>query len=174
MRSKLFLPFMGVFLSISVFAQVPDTLWTRTYGDSLADIAYSSQQTKDGGYILAGYTLVSGTTNTDVLLVKASSVGSEVWTKTYGDSLAQYGQSVQQTADNGYIIGGYTQLSQTNTNMLLIKTDSLGNGVWSKTYGDSLLQYCYFVQQTTDKGYILTGYTQLTTNNYDVWLVKTD
>ncbi len=56
-----------------IYAQVPDTLWTKTYGGADLDRAYSVQQTLDGGYIVAGWTLSFGAGSADVWLLKMAS-----------------------------------------------------------------------------------------------------
>ena len=154
-----------------------DTLWTRTFGGTHNDSGKSIQQTSDGGFILTGHTGggVAGT-DYDVYLIKLDADGSIIWTKTYGGTGDDYGESVQQTIDGGYIIAGYgTSYGAGNWDFYLIKTDDDGNITWSKTYGGPNADYGYKVQQTSDQGYIITGTTGgFSANNWDVYLIKTD
>ena len=108
MRRILVVLFMLVFAQASFAQPNPDTLWTRTYGGSGDDWAYSVQQTTDGGYIVAGYTTSFGAGDSDFYLVKTNSQGDTLWTRTYGGSSDDWAYSVQQTADGGYIVAGYT------------------------------------------------------------------
>jgi hypothetical protein len=85
-----------------------DSVWTRTYGGFDADLGYSVQQTEDRGYIIAGETHSFDMGSGDVYLVKTDSVGDTVWTRTYGGSDWDFGYSVQQTQDGGYVVGGQT------------------------------------------------------------------
>jgi hypothetical protein len=97
-----------------------------------------------------------------------------VWNKTYGGENSEYAYFVQQTSDNGYIIVGSTYSSSTEFDIWLVKTDSSGNMQWNKTYGGSLDEEAYSVQQTSDGGYIITGFTDSLSDNRDIWLIKTD
>jgi hypothetical protein len=80
--------------------------WYRTFGDSSWDEgAYSVQQTTDGGYIIAGITGPPIEDFTDVYLIKTDGSGNEQWYRTFSGSSVDWGYSVQQTTDGGYIIG---------------------------------------------------------------------
>ena len=153
-----------------------DTSWTKTLGGSDDDYGYSVQQTADGGYIIAGYTNSYGAGNSDVYLIKTDTEGNQQWYRTFGGSLQDYGYSVRQTSDGGYIIAGEIySLPTGGPNVLLIKTDVNGNEEWYQTFGGSGWDYGESVQQTSDGGYIITGWTySYGAGLYDVYLIKTD
>jgi len=145
---------------VNLFAQGPDTLWTRTYGGVNVDYGLSVQQTSDGGYIVAGYTRSFGEEGTDVYLIKTDANGDTIWTKTYGGARDDIGYSVQQTCDDGYVITGYTKsFGAGGPDIYLIKTNATGDTVWTKTYGGNRSDVGNSVQQTSDSGYIVAGYT---------------
>lgn len=153
--------------------------WRKTYGGSETDSGYEVQQTYDGGYIIIGYSYSYGAGSNDILLLKTDSNGNEEWHKIFGDNGSDYsydsGYSVQQTTDNGYILTGQYKLVDThNTNLCLIKTDSLGNELWSRFFGGNEFAIGYSVKQTQDEGYIVTGHISSGAPTGDAWLLKTD
>ena len=152
-------------------------IWKKTFGGSNLDIGLSVQQTSDGGYIIAGETESYGAGGRDVWLIKTDADGNDIWKKTFGGSNHDRGWSVQQTSDGGYIIAGETEsYGAGGRDVWLIKTDADGEIIWDKTIGGSDNESGHSVQQTSDGGYIIAGYTYSYGAGYnnDVWLIKTE
>jgi hypothetical protein len=156
----------------------PEVAWNKTFGGSGIDWAYSVQQTSDGGYIVAGDTGSYGAGDFDVWLIKTDPSGNVTWNKTFGGSGNDGAYSVQQTSDGGYIVAGTTAsyiYARNSGDVWLIKTDSSGNMAWNKTFDGSGNDWAYSVQQTSDGGYIVTGYTySYEADDADVLLIKAD
>jgi hypothetical protein len=151
-----------------------DTLWTKTYGGPGDDKGYSVQQTADGGYVIAGLTWSFGAGVSDVWLIKTNASGDTLWTRTYGGALADESYSVQQTADGGYVVGGFTASNGTgHPDFYLVKTDTVGDTLWTRTYGGTSSDAGHAVQQTTDGGYIIAGIVEFP-DYYGIGLVKTN
>jgi hypothetical protein len=156
--------------------------WDKRFGGSDDDVLYALEQTKDGGYILGGYSesgkngdkTQSGWTGgwPDYWVVKIDSAGTKLWDKRYGGTDVDILYSLRQTLDGGYILGGVSNsiISGDKTEPVIgssaaydywiIKIDWLGNKQWDKVFGgtqdEALLGN---ISQTNDGGYLLAGYS---------------
>jgi uncharacterized delta-60 repeat protein len=151
-------------------------VWEKVFGGSSWDEARSIQQTNDGGYVVAGYTSSFGAGSYDVYVLKLDTSGKEVWSKTFGGSSDDLAWSIQQTNDGGYIVAGYTKsFGAGSEDVYILKLDANGNKLWEKTFGGSYDERAYCIQQTSDGGYIVAGYTSsFGVGNYDVYIIKMD
>jgi len=172
MRYVTFFTFVCVLLTIQFLpAQAPDTLWTRTYGDGVGNCVI---ETSDSGYVIVGQ---SSWDRSNLIILKTDSHGDSLWSKTYGDTnFNDYGCSVRQTADDGFIIvGSTTSYGAGEDDVWLIKTNEYGDTLWTKTYGGSGYDIGKCVQITNDGGYIIVGTTEsYGAGGQDIWLIKTN
>jgi len=148
--------------------------WTKVYiNPNKSEGGTSVKQTTDGGYIIAGGSEDNGG---DVYVIKTNPNGDTTWTKNYGGTDVETGSSIQQTNDGGYIVAGYTRSFGAGLeDVYLIKTDSNGDTVWTKTYGGSNYDKGYSVQKIISGGYIIVGTTKsFGPANNNVYLIKTD
>jgi len=135
-----------------------DSVWSKAYGGSDTDLGYSIAQTSDSGYIVVGRTISFGAGSWDVYLIKTDKNGDTLWTKTYGGNDKDWGHSVIETADSGYIVVGKTRsFGAGNYDVYLIKTNANGDTLWTKTYGGSYFDEGYDVQRVQNNGYIIIG-----------------
>ncbi len=151
-------------------------LWSHTYGGPLWDKAHTVQQTRDGGYIIAGITRTLSGGILDGYLIKTDAFGDIQWTRSYIGRNWDECYAVRQTHDGGYIISGGTRsFSMGNMDMFLLKIDAEGSTTWAYTYGGIENEYSWCVEPTNDGGYVFCGHTQsFGSGYYDVYLVKTD
>ena len=183
-------------------AQNPTLQWNRAFGGSSTDFPYTVQATADGGFIVGGYS-DSGRTgektqpsqgSNDYWVVKLDAAGVKQWDKTYGGTSYDILRSLQQTADGGYVLGGYTysqasgdvsESSRGGADYWVIKLDATGAKQWDHRFGGDQFDLLYALQQTADGGYILGGSSvsaasgdkstgPLGTSGNDGWVVKLD
>ncbi len=145
--------------------------WDQTYGGSSSESAISIQQSIDGGYIIFGETWSFGSGFTDWWIVKIDSLGNEEWNQVYGGSGYDLPKSFQQTSDDGYIFLGQTYLyGPSGFDIWIVKTDLVGNELWTLTLGDTEDERAYSIQQTIHDNYIITGNIGTFQDN-DVFLI---
>lgn len=116
-------------------------IWDRTFGgfvSSSGDGGWSVDETRDGGYIVTGYTQSQGRGRKDLWLLKTDDLGDRIWDRTYGGREDDVGISVLQSRDGGYIVAGRTaSFGKGGDDIWLLKTDSVGKEAWNATFGGS-------------------------------------
>lgn len=170
------------------------TQWTKSLGGSLIEWQHDVQQTKDGGYIVAGESYsndsnVSGNHGTqDAWIVKLNATGNIQWQRSLGGSDYDYANCVRQTNDGGYIVGGSTYSKDGDvsgnhgqSDMWIVKLDASGNIQWQKCFGGTKREFASSIRQTKDGGYIIAGSSgsvngDVTVNHglSDYWIIKLD
>jgi hypothetical protein len=153
-----------------------DTMWTRTFGGTSRDEGFSVRQTTDKGFVIAGLTESFGAGGDDVYLIKTNARGDTLWTRTFGGNDDDFGYSVQQTADGGYIIAGLNEsFGAGGEDVYLIRTTAGGDTLWTGTYGGTNTDEAHSVQQTSDGGFIVAGSTHsFGAGDFDAYLVRAD
>jgi uncharacterized repeat protein (TIGR01451 family) len=175
--------------------------WQKSIGGNALDYFGSMESTMDGGYIIGGYSQSDSsgdkTENAigglDYWILKIDSAGNIQWQNTIGGAGLEYLVSIHQTADSGFIVGGYsdsqangdkTEISLGQEDYWIVRLDRTGNILWQNTIGGNLSDKLSALEITYDGGYILSG-TSLSnisgdkTENsilasLDYWVVKTD
>ena len=149
--------------------------WNKTYGEANSiEQFYSIQQTYDGGYVAVGYSN-SSLLDDDFWLVKVGPDGSLLWSRTFGGLDDDWGSSVQQTSDGGFVIAGSTYSSgDSSPDYMVVKTDGNGNEEWRGIYGTSDTDQAQSIHETKDGGYVVAGYTYYSGGGVstDGWLLK--
>ena len=150
--------------------------WDRTFGGKDWDEAESIIQTKDGGYVVAGYTWSKGAGSKDVWVIKLDKDGNKVWDRTFGGYHPDEADSIVQARDGGYVVAGWTESKGAGrADAWVIKLDENGNKVWDKTFGGKDWDEAKSIIQTKDGGYVVAGYTESRgTGRADAWVIKLD
>lgn len=152
--------------------------WSNTYGGRGSQHAFSIEKALDGGHIIGGTNYETTDGGSDVYILKIDSVGVEEWTYSGGTVDNDYGESVRQTTDGGYIIVGLSAPSPFSPelgDMFVVKVSSTGVKEWSAAYGGTGSEYGYDILETSDGGYLVGGYTiPIGRSDSDMYLSKTD
>jgi hypothetical protein len=136
-----------IIIALAIIPALTLAGWWRTYGEEeTSERGYCVQQTSDGGYVAVG------DKDYDLWLIKTDEAGELLWSRTYGVIGTDYGSCVRQTTDGGYIITGSTGVSPSGSKLWLLKTDPLGDTLWTRTFDDHGPGW---VEQTSDSGYVL-------------------
>jgi len=153
-----------------------EQVWMKTLGGASDDILKSVHPTPDGGYILVGSTRSYGVGGFDMWLVKVDIEGNEEWQQTFGGIAEDYGESVIPSLNDGYILTGSTNSSGIgNFDIWLVKTDTVGNIEWDKTFGSINHDSGKSICQVLDGGYIITGSTSSTdVSDSNAYLLRLD
>jgi hypothetical protein len=150
-----------------------DTLWTRTWGDTLDDAAFCVRETSDGGFILAGYTeRVAG--NRDAWFIRTDADGDTLWTSLFdfGDLDILY--CVEQMPGGDFIACGYSTGAppQDSLDVLVMRIDANGDGMWkllSEIPGnDRAIEFC----KTSDGNVATGGFVAASGDQGDILIVK--
>jgi hypothetical protein len=168
--------------------------WQKTYGGSDFDMANSVRQSIDGGYIISGYTSSDDGNVTvnhggdDYWIVKTNASGTIQWQKSYGGSDLDVMPKISLTNDGGYILAGHSYSNDGDVtgnhgqlDYWVVKTDQSGTIQWQKSYGGTNYDKANSIQQSTDGGFIIAGYSSSengdVTGNHgssDFWIIHTD
>jgi hypothetical protein len=148
----------------------------RYIGGINVDQGTCIRQTADSGYVILGFTNSVGAGGYDVYVIKTDPQLNILWKKTYGGMDWDFGNSIEQTSDGGYIICGSTySYGKGDEDYYLIKTDATGDTLWTKTYGGTEREEGKSAIQTADGGYALTGYSlSLGDTLGDFYTIKTN
>ena len=151
-----------------------DTIWTRQFGGSEWDFVREVLALSDGGYALFGQTYSYGEGDGDFYLLRLSSDGDTLWTKTYGGPLLESGESISLTNEGGFYLTGFTESFGTGKkDVYIVKTDAVGDTLWTRTYGFDEDDQAYGSCTTNDGGIVAVG-TSYTPEEGNFMMLKFD
>ncbi len=155
--------------------------WTRTFGGTEEDNAQAVVTTPDGGFAILGFSKsIDGNItdqdaeNNDYWLIRMDAQGNLLWNKTYGGSEDERGQDITTTSDGGFAIVGYSRSSDLDVggnegfhDIWVVKVDANGNMQWEKNYGFSGSDQGFSIIQTSDGGYFVSGFLDVSASGGD-------
>ena len=173
-------------------------LWEKSFGFLGEDYGTTLLETNDNGYLITGVldvTASNGQGNSrstqrhaggDIWAIKLNNSGALEWSKYYGGSFTDIPLGVIKTIDNGFIIAGSSDSTDTDiTNnkgaydFWILKIDANGTVVWGKNFGGSEIDEVSAITQTNDGNFIIVGDTRsadkdVSKNNgaADIWILK--
>ncbi len=153
-------------------------MWAKTYGNPTAfNAAFSIQTTPDGGFVVAGITngyAVDSLIVGDVWVFRIDSTGNIIWQHAYGGPGADYASSIARTPDDGFIVAGWTNsFGAGGQDAWLLRLNNTGGVIWQKTYGGAQEDVALSVEPTSDRGFIVAGFTNSSgAGGQDAWVFK--
>ena len=172
--------------------------WQQSYGGKKDDYLSSISNAPDGGYVLGGtsYSGISGVKTepvygkADYWVLKTDNKGDIEWQNTIGGSRRDFMYTMENTNDEGYILGGYSISPASGdksegkiggSDYWVVKLDSSGNILWENTIGANQSESLTSINQAPDNGYLLCGFSnssdlddksEKSKGGIDYWLVK--
>ena len=169
--------------------------WIKTFGGSGVDKGESIAQSSDGGYVITGTTtsnngdfLGLNKGNEDIFILKLNSLGEKQWVNVFGGGTYDGGWGVIPSNDGGFIVtglstsndGDFTGMNLGFDDIFILKLNSFGVKQWIKNFGGTSQEGCNSITQSSDGGYLLTGYTNsndgdfasLSKGNWDTFIMK--
>jgi hypothetical protein len=148
--------------------------WQKTFGGNNIDRGYSLDITSDSGFVICGYTNSFGYGGYDAYLIRTDQNGDTLWTKTYGGTNWDFGYSVQQTLDGGFIIAGGTYgFGNGDEDVYIVKTNSTGDTLWTKAYGTIDKDEANEVIEASDSMILVIGISvNPNDSNEDIYVLK--
>jgi hypothetical protein len=133
-------------------------VWTGTYGDARDDMAFDVVLLDDGGYLLAGESIIEYEPSmvSRAILLRLDAQGDVVWEKTYGEDRSGSLRSLLTLEEGGFAATGMIQSADgDDSEVFLLRVDADGNELWSESYGTPLDEGANTVRRTSDGGFVL-------------------
>lgn len=153
-----------------------DTLWTKHYGGSESEMIWDIAVRDNGNILFAGRTASSSFGGNDIFLMCTDSQGDTLWTRRYGGDQADEAFRIMDAGNDEFLVCGYQRSFSAGVyDGFLMRVDTLGNIIWSKTYGSEQYDAIYGVSKAADNGYMLVGRTMvLGAGGNSGYIIKTD
>lgn len=173
-------------IMLMCFAPNGTSLWNQTFGYEEDDYGFEVIQCTSGGIALAGR--ITNTTalhdNNDAILIRIAANGTQIWNQTYSGPEQTPTSitddriySVVECTNGDFVLAGVTTITDEGSNVWLVRVDSTGYLLWSRTYHNWDIDRCFephCLVQNNNGGFTIAGYTYNSTQSNDVWLIRTN
>ncbi|MFX1576637.1 MAG: hypothetical protein ACFFCF_05650 [Promethearchaeota archaeon] len=148
----------------------------KIHGGLGNDSAQEIIECQDGGFALIGYTTSYGAGKADLWLLRTNSTGHHLWNKTFGTAEDEYGTALIRYQNNDYAIIGYGSGDNGNKqDVWVLRTDSMGNVLWNRTFGGSETDTGWSIILNAAGQLVITGTTEsFGAGDKDIWLLCLD
>jgi hypothetical protein len=161
---------------VTISADQQQVSWRNAYSSNFSGSGNAILQAEDGGFLVTGNMSQSQEGDSNVTLLKTNANGSLLWQKSYGGDKDEHGNSITRAAGGGYVIAGDTEsYGNGSSDVYLVKTDHNGDMQWERTFGGDKADAGLAIQQSSDGGYLIAGYTESSADGKkDIYLIKTN
>lgn len=152
-----------------------DTIWTKVYADPNQEVPFHLLETKNGEYLVTG-TNEDNDNPREIYLLKVDGNGAKLWDKKIGPPTWKWGYSTIELPNDDLLICGQHTIGEGYSQVLVVKTDKVGNTIWEKEYGeDNLSEKGYSIKQNNDGTFTITGSSyDVNTTQDDIIVLKID
>ncbi|MBU0487920.1 MAG: T9SS type A sorting domain-containing protein [Bacteroidetes bacterium] len=161
-------------LSGMLSAQGQMIKFQKAFGGGLWDEGHAVCQMSDNGYLIAGTTSSFGNGNTDMVLYRLDSLGKALWIKSYGTTLNESAYGLIETRNKDFVFAGFTNgAGAGGYDFYIVRVDSLGDTLWTRTIGGADWDFAYSLAETPDSGIVVAGESySFSSGNSDMFVVK--
>jgi hypothetical protein len=148
---------------IGKFDATGNHLWSRIIRGDYHYWSYAGPVigVSDGGFVVTGSTNNFGDADMDIILSKFDSTGTHLWTKRMEGSNTDMAEGLIETSDSGLVVAAMSRsYSVGDYDVLLLRFDSAGTLLWTKTVGGSGAEFTEDLTETSDNGLVVAGYTE--------------
>lgn len=153
-----------------------DSLWSKTFDGGNDEYGRAVVQASDGGIVIAGEKYYIDQDVSDIFIIKLNANGDFLWAKTFDEGGDEGACSIVQAADGSFLLaGGANSTGNGGYDAYILKLDSNGDSLWSKTFGGNSDDAAYSIIKTADGGFAIAGSTKsFGSGGKDYYIVKFD
>ncbi|KJS04172.1 MAG: hypothetical protein VR77_12425 [Flavobacteriales bacterium BRH_c54] len=164
----------GYNISILKVSKTGTLLWRTDFNAGISSSASGIVEISGDIFICGKTSKNNSITKSDILLIRANSLGDTIWTKTYGGVDADYGANIVATSDGNILISGRTESFGAGSfgDIYLIKVNTSGDTLWTASYPDQDQEVPFHLMETQNGEYLVTGTNEDNSQYKELYLLK--